>query len=130
MKFAFCALLSVELLSSCSNEWTIDRHTPPKAWTTHPFTKHLQPIRASYNFLGGDAVDASIKIPFFPFPYVERGVVGKSIVGPNDWVVDVTFHGITERYWGHIVYTPKNKPYGEAILTVIPLNDTSKPTVP
>lgn len=120
MKFALLASL-IALLCGCqgSPEWAVDSTTPPKAWTTHPITKHFKPLRASYTLHPNGAVTAHVAQRYFPFrSHREEGHrdLANGLGEYGSWTTDITFHGVTERYWGHY----GNDPNWRAMLTVVP----------
>jgi hypothetical protein len=80
-------------------------------------TKHFGRLHAYYELHAGGAVTANVGPAFCPLPlYIERGSSSGDIGGYGNWVTDITFHGVTERYWGHYAYAPTWR----AILTVVP----------
>jgi hypothetical protein len=114
----FRLVLFAHLLTGCgSPQWEIDRATPPRAWTTHPATKRFGQLRAYYELHPGGTVTAHVRPASFPVPFhIETGFRSNDIGAYGNWTTDITFHGVTERYWGHYAYAPTWR----AILTVVP----------
>ena len=106
------------LLTGCgSPQWEIDRATPPRAWTNHPVTKRFGPLHAYYELHPDGTVTAHVRPASFPIPFhIETGTRSGDIGDYGNWVTDITFHGVTERYWGHYAFAPTWR----AMLTVVP----------
>jgi hypothetical protein len=114
----FLLALLARLLTGCgSPQWEIDRATPPRAWTTHPVAKSFGRLHAYYELHPSGTVTAHVRPASFPLPFhIETGSSSNDIGDYGNWVRDITFHGVTERYWGHYAYAPTWR----AVLTVVP----------
>ena len=50
---------------------------------------------------------ANVRPAWFPFPlHIETGSCTDDVGEYGNWVSDMTFHGITECYWGHYACAP------------------------
>jgi hypothetical protein len=119
----FPLLLLSMLLTGCADpQWDVDSASTSRVWTTGPDTKNFGRVHACYEFHDDGTVTAYVTPASFPFPFhIENGRSGKEIGDYGNWVQDITFHGVTERYWGHYAYAPDWR----AVLTVVP--DDYKP---
>ncbi len=95
--------------------WDVDPATRPHAWDAHPKTQDWERLEVWYVMHVDDSVSAYVRRRGKCFAKkIGEGRQGETIGAPLNWVTDITFHGVTDRYWGH------PGPKGPGMVTVVP----------
>lgn len=104
------------LMCGCMHpRWDVDRATRPRAWDGHPKTQDWERLEVWYVMHPDNRVSAYVRRRGDCFAEkIGEGRQSETIGAPLNWVTDITFHGVTDRYWGH------PGPKGPGMVTVVP----------